>query len=110
MTSFERLVSKIREKKVSLKELRELLEKRPEKVGTVLSKSGVVVEKYVTSNIDEWFEEFTEVFNRFERQLKEKLHRLKSLRAGSIYTEEQEQGMMIVLEEILGEANNERME
>jgi len=36
-----------------------------------------------------------------KRKLVEKLKRLQSLRAGSIYTEEQEEGMIIILKEIL---------
>jgi len=71
-------------KKVTVRDLRELLEKRPEKVGMVLSKSGVVVEKYVTSNVDKWFEEFTEAFNQFEKQLYKSKKVLKKLIAETL--------------------------
>lgn len=99
------------EKKVSLKDLRELLEQRPRKTIDEHWMSGA----YHTfgkcpsvNDYESWLRQFVALFNRFEKQLKEKLHRLKSLRAGSIYTEEQEQGMMIILKEVLGENEVER--
>ena len=92
-------------KKITFKTLKKLLENHPTKESlTPGYKSDI--ECYLEL-IDSWFKEFTEAFNKFEEQLKEKLHRLESLRAGSIYTEEQEQGMMIILKEILGENNSE---
>ena len=40
-----------------------------------------------------------------ETELRKRLKRLESIRAGSVYSKEQEDGMKMILREILGEAS-----
>jgi len=50
---------------------------------------------------------YVEDFRKWKAELRKRLRRLESLRAGSIYSEEQEEGMKIILREILGEEVSE---
>ena len=60
------------EKKVTVRDLRELLEKRPKfnEEHWSWEINGVIGNK---NDVEKWFEEFTEAFNQFEKQLNRQL-------------------------------------
>jgi len=66
------------EKKVTVRVLRELLEKRPKfnEEHWSWEINGVIGNK---NDVEKWFEEFTEAFNQFEKQLYESKKVMKKL-------------------------------